>query len=121
MRYVSSRIGLSLKSNTQQGLTSRLERLEKRERISDSKLLAAYEGNLIIEMVKRLSENYDIESGIRGNDPEASKRNLLEQQKRSSKSLVRRRKSMGALQKMRARSITSGKELRDSCQNTHRR
>ena len=73
MRYLSSRIGLSLKSDTLQ----RLERLEERARISDSKRLAAYEGNLIIEMVKRLSENHGIESEIRGNDPEASKKKLV--------------------------------------------
>ena len=73
MRYLSSRIGLSLKSDTLQ----RLERLEKRVRISDSKRLAAYEGNLIIEMVKRLSENHDVECEITGNDPEASKKKLV--------------------------------------------
>ena len=52
--------------------------MEKRVKISDSQRLAAYKGNLIVEMVKRLSENHDVESEIRGNDPEASKKKLVE-------------------------------------------
>ena len=35
------------------------------------------EGNLIIEMVKKLSNTHNVESEIRGNDPEASKKKLV--------------------------------------------
>ena len=40
--------------------------------------MAVYEGNLLIEMVKRLSESHGIETEIGGNDPEASKKKLIE-------------------------------------------
>ncbi|KAK0508977.1 hypothetical protein JMJ35_008348 [Cladonia borealis] len=57
---------------------SRLDRLEKRLRLSDTKSLAVYEGNLIIKLVKRLSDNHGIEAEIRGDDPESSKKKLVE-------------------------------------------
>ena len=61
----------------QDDLCTRLGRLENRLRVSDTKRLAAYEGNLVIEMVKRLSDNHDIEAEIKGNDPEACKQKLV--------------------------------------------
>ena len=40
--------------------------------------MAVHEGNLLIEIVKRLSESHGIETEIGGNDPEASKKKLIE-------------------------------------------
>ena len=68
---------MSLKSDTLQEYNARLKHLEERFKKSDSKRLAAYKGNLIIEMVKRLSDKHNIESKIRGNDPEACKQKLV--------------------------------------------
>lgn len=56
---------------------SDIAHLKKRLRVSDEKRLAAYEGNLVIEMVKGLSNTHNVESEIRGNDPEASKKKLV--------------------------------------------
>ena len=53
---------------------SRVDRLEKRLRVSDTKEFAVYEGNLLIEIAKRLSESHGIETEIGGSDPEASKK-----------------------------------------------
>ena len=55
-----------------------LDRLEKRFRLLDTKSLAVYEGNLIIELVKRLSDNHGIEAEIRRDDPEGSMKKLIE-------------------------------------------
>ena len=55
-----------------------LDRLEKRLRVSDTKSLAVYEGNLIIELVKRLSDNHGFEAEIRRDDPEGSMKKLVE-------------------------------------------
>ena len=62
---------------TLQEHTSKLEHLQKRVTTSDSKRLTAYRGNLIIEMVKRLSDKHNIESEVKGNDPEACKQKLV--------------------------------------------
>lgn len=74
--------GLTLKTNIEQEIRSnfdsRLDRLEKRLGLSDTKSLAVYEGNLVIEMVKRLSDNHGIEAEIRRDDPESSMKKLAE-------------------------------------------
>ena len=46
--------------------------------MSDTKRSAVQDGNLLIEIVTRLSESHDIETEIGGNDPEASKKKLIE-------------------------------------------
>lgn len=68
------------------GLTSRkllqahdtdLAHLKRRLKDSDERRLTAYEGNLIIEVVKKLSDTHNVESEVRGNDMEACKKKLV--------------------------------------------
>ena len=56
----------------------KLDCLEKQLRLSDTKSLAIYEGNLIDELVKSLSNNHGFEAEIRRDDPEGSMKKLVE-------------------------------------------